>query len=1127
MRSRISHCVLAITILLPVISLCQQQRSADTDPYYGRPLFELNQGQASPQVRFVSHGPDYTALLASGNMVLSLRTNTPLASSDLANSNSSGKATVRLNLVGAAKNPVATGEDQQTAVVNYFVGKDPAKWIRNVPTYGRVRYRNVYPGIDLIYYGSQHKLQYAFEVHPGADARQIQFESQGEAQIGLDSAGDLVLSIGSDNISLQSPLVYQMFQGQIIPVDGAFVINDSTHLAFHLADNDSIQMPEMFPGAAERLHEEGHATRAIGAAAAATYPVLGYATYLGGSDADQASAIAVDSSGDVYLTGFTDSVDFPLATLGSLSSNSDHAFVAKFDPFGHLIYADYIGGNNDDYGMALTLDNANDVWITGSTESSNFPVINAYQSQQPGPYTGFVAEVSADGSSLLYSTYFGGSTLDQPTSIAIDSLSQIHVAGYTESLNFPVANAYQASALPNQGGSYGLYGFVSTFSANGSSLIYSTYLAGNDTLGVQCGSSTCYLVPYSAIYAIALDGSGDAYVTGATNTNSFPTTSGTYQSSNNTMLGSEIAFVSKLSSSGSLDYSTYFYGSSGAAVLPNAIAVDSSGYAFITGTATSDGTFPITTTSICDPGTYGTSCGYSFVSKFDAAAATLSYSTFLGPNNFAIPQAIAIDGADDAYVLGTTSSPSYETYSGIESYSGSNDLLVVEIDPTATNQLFSTYFGGSGNDIAGGLAVDAEGDIYIAGSTESYDLPVTQGAFQSQLAGNINTFVAKIGTGTSPTVSLTPSLLQFSAQAVGSSSSPQEVELRNMSSLMLTFSAISTTGDFAETNNCGTALAAASSCTLSVTFNPTASGSRNGSIVVDDTGTQSPQTISLTGVGLGAAVALTSSLTFPSTPVGVTSTVQTVKLSNQGNASLTIASIQVSGDYAESNNCSGSVAAGSSCTLSITFTPTATGSRSGTLTINDNAAGSPQTIALSGSGSGFTLSSAPSSATANPGATATYTITVAPVGGAFGNAVSLACSGVPAQVRCNIAPSSVTPGSNPVPVTLTLSTTAPSAQTLLAVPTNRGFGYAVWMGFSGFGVLGMLFLGSRRSPKNWWVQLGIPLLLSASLLMAACAGGTGIAPQNQTGTQPGTYKVTVAGTCGSLQQAVSVTLIVQ
>lgn len=348
-----------------------------------------------------------------------------------------------------------------------------------------------------------------------------------------------------------------------------------------------------------------------------------------------------------------------------------------------------------------------------------------------------------------------------------------------------------------------------------------------------------------------------------------------------------------------------------------------------------------------------------------------------------------------------------------------------------------------------------------------------------------------------------------------------------MSSLMLTFSSISAIGDFSETDNCGTALPSASNCTLSVTFNPTASGARNGSIVISDTGTQSPQTISLTGIGLGASVALTpAGLTFPSTPVGVTSAVQTVTLSNQGNATLTIASIQVSGDYAQINNCSGSVAVGSSCTLSITFTPTTIGSRSGLVTINDNAPASPQTIALSGTGSGFTLASAPSSASVNPGAPARYTITVAPVDGAFGNAVSLACSGVPAQVTCNVAPLSVTPGSNPVPVTLTLGTTASSAA-LLAVPTDRGFGYAVWMGFSGVGVLGMLFFGSRRSPKNCRMLFGVTLLLSASLLMVACAGGTGIAPQNQTGTQPGTYNVTVAGTSGSLQQAVSVTLIVQ
>ncbi|MGA7592021.1 MAG: SBBP repeat-containing protein, partial [Candidatus Sulfotelmatobacter sp.] len=422
-------------------------QNAQIAPNYGNlPLtFELNQGQTAPQAKFVSRGKGYSAFLTAGGMVLSLRPNKTAAQSTLtvATNNKSQKSastTLQFKLVGASSSPSVVGENLQPGRVNYFIGNDPSKWHRNVPTYSQVRYKNVYPGIDLVYYGNHHQLEYDFAVAPGADPRQIQFGITGANQMELDSEGNLVLQTASGELRFKSPVVYQESSGARVPVSGAYAMNDSTHIGFKVAHYDT-RKPLVID------------------------PVLVYSTYMGGSGDEQPSGIAVDSTGSVYLAGYTDSADFPLTTLGSTTSGVPHVFVAKLDPTGsNLMYADYIGGNGQDYGYALALDSANNLYVTGSTASSNFPMVNPYQGSYPGSFNAFLTKVSADGSSLLYSTYLGGNGSDQPTSMAIDSLGSVIVGGNTSSSNFPTANAYEATANANQGGLSGNYGFLTKFS---------------------------------------------------------------------------------------------------------------------------------------------------------------------------------------------------------------------------------------------------------------------------------------------------------------------------------------------------------------------------------------------------------------------------------------------------------------------------------------------------------------------------------------------------------------------------------------------------------------------------------------------------------------------------------------
>lgn len=1106
MRSAVLAGLVAAIALGGAPSPAQQSTNArPAATYKTLPLtFEANQGQAGVPIKFLSRNRSYTAFLTAGGMTLSLRPScaAPGADNQTANAMQAANAQLQFTLVGAAQNPVVVGENPQPGRVNYFIGNDSKNWHTNVPTYGRVRYRNVYPGIDLLYYGNHQELEYDFSVQPGADPRHIQFKIQGAQQIQLDAENNLILKLADGAIHFQSPIVYQETDGQRVAVSGSYVIKDATHIAFQVGNYDSSK-PLVID------------------------PVLIYSTYLGGSGDDQPVGMAVDASGNVYVAGYTNSSDFALTGEGA-SNNVDHVFVAKLDASGStLLYADFIGGSSADYGAALALDGNGDVYVTGSTTSSDFPLVNAYQGVQPGPYTGFVTKLSANGSTLLYSTYLGGNTFDQPTSIAIDTLGEFDVAGSTSSQNFPIVNPIVSTASANQAGAFGSYGFLTKFSSDGSSLIYSTFLAGNTLAAQSCGNS-CLPAPYSAANSVAVDGSGNAYVAGVTNTNNYPTTSGAYLAANTSQADASIGIVTKVSSSGALDYSTYLYGSSGNPVGLTSIAVDSSGSAYVTGTADSDGTFPVTATSICNPGVTGWNCGYAFVAKFDASGSTLVYSTFLGPNNFASPQAIALDANDDAYVLASTTSNSFQTGDAIESYTSDLDLLLVEIDASGSTQLFSTYLGGSGADSPTGLAIDANENIYVAGSTASTDYPVTAGALQAQYGGNTDAFVAKIGASSAPTVTLSPSVLQYSALQIGVTSQPQSVLLRNMSSMDLSVSSISASGDFSENDNCTGDVPAASSCTISVTFDPTTAGTRTGVIQINDNGSGSPQVISLSGTGLGAiGVLAPATLTFGSVPLGATSAAQTVTLTNQGNVTLNVGNIQASGNYSEVNNCGSTLSATGSCTISVTFSPTTTGILNGTLTVNDSAGGGLQTTTLLGGGADFSLSSQSSAATINAGATATYTVTVTPVGGSFNRAIALTCTGAPANSTCNVSPSPVTPGANTTNVTVTITTTASSSE---AVPLLRGRErtmYAAWLPLQGFGIFGMILVESKRGRERLISFTVLALLAGALLMMSACAGGTGVSQQSSPGTTPGTYNLNVLGTSGSLQHSVPMKLTVQ
>jgi hypothetical protein len=391
------------------------------------------------------------------------------------------------------------------------------------------------------------------------------------------------------------------------------------------------------------------------------------------------------------------------------------------------------------------------------------------------------------------------------------------------------------------------------------------------------------------------------------------------------------------------------------------------------------------------------------------------------------------------------------------------------------------------------------------------------------------------GTGVEPLAQISPASLSFTSQVVGTTSAAQKVTLTNGGSGALSISTIATTGDFAETNNCGASLAAGASCSVSVTFVPTATGTRTGSLSFTDNAAGSPQNVPLSGTGTRPAASLSpTSLNFSGQLVGTTSATQKVTLTNSGSAPLSISSIAVTGDFAETNNCGTSLAAGASCSVSISFAPTASGTRTGSLTFTDNAAGSPQNTAISGTGEDFIVgvaSGSSSKATVTAGGTATYSVSVAPEGG-FNQAVSISCSGAPSLATCAVSPASVTPdGTNPAKVSITVGTTAASAIPLGPAPAWPFTGEKLLLLGVGLVLLAMLASLARLQPRR--SRLGLALTLALIAMSAACGGGGPASTTNTSGgshtagTPTGTYSLTVSGSDGSLAHSTTLTLTVQ
>jgi hypothetical protein len=590
------------------------------------------------------------------------------------------------------------GLEELPGKVNYFIGNAAWQWRTDIPTYARVKYQAVYPGVDLVYYGNQRQLEYDVIVAPGADPAVIQLAFEGASKLEINDHGDLVLHTGDGEMRLQKPVIYQETHGVKQAIPGRYVLKGHHQVGFHVAKYNASK-PLVID------------------------PVLSYSTYLGGDDFDRGQGIAVDAAGNAYVTGTTTSTNFPTAgpLQAALNGLSD-AFVTKLNATGSaVVYSTYLGGSGVDGALALAVDSAGNAYITGLTDSTDFPTRNPIQAATGGSFDAFVTKLNATGNALIYSTYLGGSDFEQGFAIALDSGNNAYVTGRTQSTNFPTALPVQATL----GGSSDA--FIAKLNAAGNTLVYSTYLGGAD---------------FDEGHGIAVDSAGNAYVTGTTQSTNFPTALPVQAAFG----GASDAFVTKLNAAGNaLVYSTYLGGASFDE--GHGIAVDSAGNAYVAG-ATSSTNFP--TANPFQASLAGG--GDAFVSKLNAAGNALVYSTYLGGSARDDAYGITADSAGNVYVAGRTASSNFPMARPIQATfnGGRFDAFVTKLNALGNALVYSSYLGGSGSDTGLGITVDTSGNAYVTGGTDSTDF-LTAGPVQASFqGGSENAFVAKIGEAVCP-----------------------------------------------------------------------------------------------------------------------------------------------------------------------------------------------------------------------------------------------------------------------------------------------------------------------------------------------------------------------------------------
>jgi hypothetical protein len=1040
--------------------IASQANLAEARAAFGRlPMsFEANRGQADGSVKFLARGSGYGLYLTPSEAALVF--------------GGRGVSAVQMKFAGANPNAQIAGADRLPGHSNYFIGNDPSRWLRNVPQFGRVVYREIYPGVDLAFYGKQGKLEYDFDVAPGADPSQIQLDLAGADKLQVAENGDLVLTKNERELRFQAPHIYQNSSAGQQNVSGAFVLSAKNRVSFQVGDYDR--------------------TRKL-----VIDPVFVFSTYLGGSGQESCGvivngtqsspiahcpAIAVDSAQRVYLAGATTSTGtfsgVTPATIPAPPLSATNVFVARLNSTGTAVdYVTYLGGSNAQYPAGVAVDGGFNVYIAGTTSSTDFPTTpTAFQtSGSPGTHV-FFTKLDSGGSANLYTTYISGSATDTASGLAVDSLGQAYIVGITASTDFPTTpGALQTcpgqttpGTCPTPPTDQLFFSKLNPGTSGSSSLLYSTYIGGSTpSSGTVSGG------------AVAVDTSFNVYLAAGTTFTDMPIVNA-FQSVKQGSTGNDL-WVAKLSApaANTQQYSPKFetYLGAGGDDIAYDVATDGTN-TFVTGRAGSGiSTVPAVASGTLFPqGFAGPASGSdAFVAKFGVPSGTgtsqgtvpLSYFTYLGGSGADVGFAVLSDSNSYARVTGWTSSGDFPNTTPLPGSSGGGtDAFIARILTTGTSTSgtgtggtsSTSILGGGGTDIGTSIALDPSLNMYIAGETSSGSFP-TSSAIQSALSGPTDAFVSKLGASTSG--------LSFSCSIAGCPASNPVVTPTpvNVGGQVTFVYSIYNTGD----------PVAGVVFTINVGANTTfvsASGSTSGSSCASTT--NGTIVCNLGTVGTSST----------STSTGLTSPAQvTVKVN------------------VTTTNLQQTLSVGNSGTLSVpgavpAFTPVTV---SGSALVND-----------------FAVNIAPpSAATVIAGGVATYTAKVSPIpliagpNSGFPASVSLSCaSGLPAGASCSFT-------NNPIPDMLhgpqsrTFEITTTARVTTPASLFHSGPTYALWMPILGVGLLGAGISRKRR------LLLGafLAAVLGTALFQAACGGGS--SSTTTTGTPAGTYTVTVNATAGA------------
>jgi hypothetical protein len=896
-------------------------------------VFEANSGQAPSGYQFVSHSGGLEALFSRNNI-------------DLLLPGGPSKARVRLQFAGSRPNVMPEGRNPLPSVSNYLLGNDSSRWIRGISNLSAIEYSQIYPGIDLLFHGNQDAMEHDFRIEAHARVDQVRFMIEGASGITLDPAGNLEVSTDGGTLTFHKPLAYQESQNGRKTIDAAFVLTGKNSVRFKIA-------------------KYNHDRELV------IDPVFSFSTYLAGSSADYPAAVTTDAAGNVYVTGYTYSPDFPLQNaLETTAKGSPNVFVSKLDPTGQtLLYSTYIGGSSRNYANAIAVDPKGNIIVAGTSSSNDFPHAGSVPSLtcEGNNDCFFLFSLKPNGSAFNYAGLIGGiegtdvaSGQSGSGTLAIDGLGNAYLAGVTDDANFKITAGTLASSVPG-------YPYNSTFVLKASplgALVYSTIIPGTEAPNS---------IPYVNVFiptGISIDATGEVTIAGTAGPG-LPSSAGVVQPTfpNNLTTSSPTAgFVLQLNATASaIKYATYLRGTDSV----GGLAVDSHGNSYVTG-GTNETNLPVGVNAYQKTIKAGDNCicNSGFIVKLNPLGTAVLAATYLegtpaSGNEGTDFTGIALDANSNVFVGGMTASTDFPMKNPFVSFwvYGASvwDMVIAEMSPDLSTLKLGTFLSSTDQIFPASqfraMAVDNKNNPIVVGNTSTTDFPTTAGVFQRTPPSQAyHAFITKFNMAVAaPSVCLDNWNVNF-GQVPAKTSSTQTVHLTNCGNAPLNVTTLfSSASTVVAKETCGT-ISAGVVCPISVSYKPLDSSAVSGTITLSDNTVISPQIFQFSGQGVAPRLSPSSgSIDFGHLLVNTVGTTNQLFFQNNGNAPLNISSASVNGNFAiTQNGCVGTQYPGYFCVISVRFSPLATGIRTGTLTINSNDPVYPHAgISLVGTGDSF------------------------------------------------------------------------------------------------------------------------------------------------------------------------------